>query len=224
MADQKVSVYSLSELKNTTDDALPNYLTSLKFKQSHFLTDVRLGLGYSAVAIAGIAFWADHKLGWDATKHWTLLAVVAYFILNGALTYWIWGVEKGKVFTGEINDTLISIASSVNKHKPIYNLRVRYEKQGKKPQQLNISAPFTRWFDSDGFFVATPFQQWLASEIPVIGEADPKKVASSAASIESNKESRKVENAVNDTHVDPQPNGASPLTAARSRKTKKTHS
>lgn len=124
MADQKVSVYSLSgttpapdllpermltvaELKNTTDDALPNYLTSLKFKQSHFLTDVRLGLGYSAVAIAGIAFWADHKLGWDATKHWTLLAVVAYFILNGALTYWIWGVEKGKVFTGEINDTLV---------------------------------------------------------------------------------------------------------------------
>ncbi|KAI4250774.1 MAG: hypothetical protein LQ352_005260 [Teloschistes flavicans] len=224
MTVSKISVYSLSDLKNTTDDALPNYLTSLKFKQSHFLTDVRLGLGYSAVAIAGITFYADHKLGWDATKYWTLLAVVAYFILNGALTYWIWGVEKGKIFTGEINDTLISIASSVNKHKPIYNLRVRYEEQGKKPRQLNISAPFTRWFDSDGYFVATPFQQWLASEIPVIGEAVPEKVASSTAGMESNKESGKLKDTVDDTGGSQQPNGASPSTAARSRKSKKTHS
>lgn len=95
------------DLKNTTDDALPNYLTSLKFRQTHFLADVRLALGYSAVIIAGVTFYADYKLGWDATKYWTLWAVIAYFILNGALTYWIWGVEKGKVFTGEINDTLV---------------------------------------------------------------------------------------------------------------------
>ncbi|KAL8849897.1 MAG: hypothetical protein Q9221_005163 [Calogaya cf. arnoldii] len=176
MAAPKISVYSLSDLKNTTDDALPNYLTSLKFQQSHFIADVRLALGYSAVVIAGITFYADYKLGWDATKYWTFWAVIAYFILNGALTYWIWGVEKGKIFTGEINDTLVSIASSVTKHKPIYNLQVRYSKSGKEEQTLKISAPFTRWFDSDGFFVATPFQQWLATEIPAIGEADPKKV------------------------------------------------
>ncbi|KAI4219129.1 MAG: hypothetical protein LQ349_008447, partial [Xanthoria aureola] len=106
MSAPKISVYSLSDLKNTTDDALPNYLTSLKFHQSHFLADVRLALGYSAVVIAGATFYADYKLGWDATKFWTLWAVVVYFILNGALTYWIWGVEKGKIFTGEINDTL----------------------------------------------------------------------------------------------------------------------
>lgn len=37
----------------------------------------------------------------------------------------------------------------------------------------NLSAPFTRWFDVNGFFVAKPFQQWLATEISVIGQADP---------------------------------------------------
>jgi hypothetical protein len=31
----------------------------------------------------------------------------------------------------------------------------------------------TRWFTADGFFTAKPFQQWLASEVPVIGAADP---------------------------------------------------
>lgn len=92
-----------TDLKNTTDDALPNYLTSLKFKQSHTLTDVRLALGYSAVIIAAITFYADYKLGWDKTKYWTFWAVLVYFTLNGALTFWIWGVEKGKVFAGEID-------------------------------------------------------------------------------------------------------------------------
>lgn len=92
-----------ADLKNTTDDALPNYLTSLKFKQSHFLTDVRLALGYSAVVVAATTFYADYQLGWDKTKYWTFWAVLAYFTLNGALTIWIWGVEKGSVFTGEID-------------------------------------------------------------------------------------------------------------------------
>ncbi|KAL8733963.1 MAG: hypothetical protein Q9166_001724 [cf. Caloplaca sp. 2 TL-2023] len=217
MSTPKISVYSLSDLKNTTDDALPNYLTSLKFQQSHFLADVRLALGYSAVVIAAVTFYADYKLGWDATKYWTFWAVIAYFILNGALTYWIWGVEKGKIFTGEINDTLISIASSVTKHKPIYNLQVRYGKPGEEPGVLKLATPFTRWFDSDGYFVAAPFQQWLASEIPPIGEADPKKVnrgtldeTSEAPHISGNSDMAKV------------PADGPSTPSARSRKPKKT--
>jgi hypothetical protein len=34
----------------------------------------------------------------------------------------------------------------------------------------------TRWFTADGYFIAKPFQQWLASEVPVIGAADPNNV------------------------------------------------
>lgn len=96
------------ELKNTTDDVLPTYLNSLKFTQSHLLTDVRLALGYTAVTIAGILFYADWKLGWDATKAATFWAVIAYFTINSVLTVWIWLVEKGKVYTGELNGTLVS--------------------------------------------------------------------------------------------------------------------
>ena len=91
----------MTDLKNTTDDALPNYLNSLQFKQSHYLSDVRLALGYSAVVIAGATFAADFKFGWDATKVVTFWAVVMYFLLNGALTLWIWQVEKGVVYEGE---------------------------------------------------------------------------------------------------------------------------
>ena len=33
------------------------------------------------------------------------------------------------------------------------------------------------WFTEDGYFVALPFQQWLASSIQVIGDADSKNAA-----------------------------------------------
>jgi hypothetical protein len=97
---EKISVYSVPDLKNTTDDALPNYLTSLKFKQDHTLTDVRLVVGYIAVIISGVLFYVDWKLGWDVSKPYTLPAVAAYFVLNSFFTYWIYFVEGGAVFVG----------------------------------------------------------------------------------------------------------------------------
>jgi hypothetical protein len=90
-----------TDLKNTTDDALPNYLHSLKFRQIHTQTDVRLVLGYAAVIIAGALFYFDWKFGWEASKPYTAPAVAAYFVLNGAFSYWLWFVEKGVVYEGE---------------------------------------------------------------------------------------------------------------------------
>ena len=64
----------------------------------------------------------------------------------------------------------------MTKHNPLYQIKVRYsEAKGGDWQTKDLSAPFTKWFDADGHFVAAPFQQWLASEIPVIGQADPQK-------------------------------------------------
>ena len=92
------------DLKNATDDALAPYLTNLPkpytFKQEHYTTNIKLALGYTAVVIAGVLFYADWKLGWDATKAYTAPACVVYFVLNGFLTYWIWAVEAGTVFSG----------------------------------------------------------------------------------------------------------------------------
>ncbi|OCK82659.1 hypothetical protein K432DRAFT_292724 [Lepidopterella palustris CBS 459.81] len=176
-ATTKIAVHSLADLKNTTDDALPNYLTSLKFKQFHTQTDIRLLLGYSAVAIAGVLFYFDWKHGWDATKAYTGPAVLVYFLLNGVFSYWMWAVEKGCVFEGEGKTGKIRISSTTKKHIPIYELSVTFSHPSSSLKQtIHIRAPFTRWFTSDGYFVAKPFQQWLASEIPIVGAADPNNV------------------------------------------------
>ena len=95
-----IQANALEDLKSTTDDALPNFLNSLKFQQSHLLADVRLLLGYTAVTLGAATFYADYKLGWVETKAYTLWAVVAYFTLNSALTIWIWAIEKGCIYNG----------------------------------------------------------------------------------------------------------------------------
>lgn len=100
VSKEKITVYNLADLKNTSDDAIPNYLNSLKFTQSHTLTDVRLALGYSAFLIAAACFLWDYKLGFESTKYYTAAAVGVYSLLNTALTLWIWLMEKGTIYVG----------------------------------------------------------------------------------------------------------------------------
>lgn len=71
------------------------------------------------------------------------------------------------------NTQKITIATSAKKYDPTYNLTV------KTPNKtLTFSRPFAAWFDEQGRFVALPFQQMLASSVPLVGAADPQRVAS----------------------------------------------
>ncbi len=57
----------------------------------------------------------------------------------------------------------------------MYNLTITYytASQPSVPNTLKISRPFMQWFDAAGHFVALPFQQIFAGEVPMIGQADP---------------------------------------------------
>lgn len=63
--------------------------------------DVRLAIGFTACGIAGLTFYYDWVSGFEAAKLLTLYAVIAYFILNTALTFWMMFVEGKKVYVGE---------------------------------------------------------------------------------------------------------------------------
>ncbi|KAH8675441.1 microsomal signal peptidase 25 kDa subunit-domain-containing protein [Xylariales sp. PMI_506] len=175
-SQEKISVYNLADLKNTSDDAIPNYLNSLKFKQSHTLVDVRLALGYSSFAVAAACFAWDYKLGFDKTKYWTAAAVAVYMIISTVLTYWIGFVEKGIVYQGVApGGDKISIATSTKKNVPIYNLKITVTSKAGKIETIEISRPFSEWFDSAGHLIATPFQTLFATGVPLIAKADPKR-------------------------------------------------
>ncbi|EEQ84701.1 signal peptidase complex component [Blastomyces dermatitidis ER-3] len=178
MASSKVPVYSLSELKNATDDALTPYLISIpkpyRFTPDNFKSNVRLILGYTAVAMSGALFYVDRQLGWNVSHTWTIAAVVTYFILNFAFTVWIWLVEAGQVFEGSREGgEKLHICSSTKKHSPLYTLRIRHtSNSGAVLQDATVSAPFSRWFSADGTFHPEPFKHWLNSEIKALKGVD----------------------------------------------------
>ncbi|SMQ46550.1 unnamed protein product [Zymoseptoria tritici ST99CH_1A5] len=174
MSEGRISVYSQNDLKNTTDDALGNYLRGLNFKQDHSKIDTRLALGFTGVVIAGALFYADFKLGWEATRSYTAPAVGVYLVLNTALTAWMYFVEKGLIFEGTRDGKKLSISSSTKKHDPSYYLDVSVSSNGSEPSSWQVKTPFTTFFTRDGFFVAQPFQQWLATTVEVVGNADLK--------------------------------------------------
>ncbi|KAL2129029.1 hypothetical protein VTI74DRAFT_8325 [Chaetomium olivicolor] len=177
-SQEKVTVYNLADLKNTTDDAIPNYLNSLRFRQSHRLTDVRLALGYSAFFLAAACFAWDYKFGFDATKYYTAAAVALYTLLNSALTVWMLYVERGTVYVGTApSGETVRIRTATRKNVPNYEVTIEVERKGGPKDVLKISRAFTEWFDGAGHFVAAPFQSVLATAVPVIGRADPKRVA-----------------------------------------------
>lgn len=169
------------DLKNTTDDAIPNYLNSLSFTQSHTLTNTRLALGYSALAIASACFAWDYKLGFDSTKHLTALAVALYTLLNGALTLWVLYVERGTVYAGTApSGESVRIATTTRKNVPEYIVTVEVTGKGGKKEVVEVRRGFAEWFDAAGRFVAAPFQAMLAGSVAVVGRCDPKRAAAPA--------------------------------------------
>ena len=91
------------DLKTCTDDAIPIYLSSINFKQSYHHLDIRLTLGFTAVALAALTLLLDWKLGFEQTKAYTAVIVLTYSALNVMLTYRIWVFERGLVYQGKIN-------------------------------------------------------------------------------------------------------------------------
>ncbi|KAI1004761.1 hypothetical protein K3495_g3455 [Podosphaera aphanis] len=193
VSQEKISLYSVADLKNSTDDVIPVYLNSLKFKQVHTLSDVRLALGYTLIFISAVTCAWDYKLGFDSTKIYTAVAVAIYTILNGFLTFWTSYIENGLIYTGTNpeGDT-IQVSSWVEKHVPIYNLKITtYKKnQPSRKQMLTLKKPFNHWFNRDGYFVALPLQQILASNIPMIGRADPSRVIDAKKKVSGDKMSQ----------------------------------
>jgi hypothetical protein len=68
----------------------------------------------------------------------------------------------------------ISTSSSTT-DGPTYTVTAKTRSTSSAPwKTTKISSPLSNWFSKDGYFVAKPFQRFLARGIPVVGEADPK--------------------------------------------------
>ncbi|KAG0197118.1 hypothetical protein BGX28_009373 [Mortierella sp. GBA30] len=176
----KVDKSSLPDLKSACDDALKEYLESKAgYRQSHRHTDIKLVLGYigCAFAAAGSYYGYIHPFELPATKFWTFVSVVLYYLCNVLMMAYAYLVEKNIVFTGSKvtpNGTqTISVGSSVKGYNPYYDLEVHMDFSGsssspssssktRKSTHQQFSTAFRYWFDEDGVLAQDLFEADIA--------------------------------------------------------------
>jgi hypothetical protein len=72
----------------------------------------------------------------------------------------------------------LTLQSSVQKHKPVYKLKVLFEApSGQKWEDKEIEGKFTEWFNEDGYLQHSELKKWLARNIDIVGRADPQSKA-----------------------------------------------
>ncbi|GAA5869415.1 hypothetical protein JCM8547_008668 [Rhodosporidiobolus lusitaniae] len=99
----KINPNNLVELKNAVDDVLKEFFShpSHRFTRSFVHEDVRLALGWSAVAVAAATGWYGYTTEFHESKQWVGVGVVVYVILNTALTLYVAYFEKNTIFVGK---------------------------------------------------------------------------------------------------------------------------
>ncbi|KAI8600857.1 signal peptidase complex subunit 2 [Dissophora ornata] len=172
----KADKSNLLDLKSACDDALKEYLESkAQYRQSHRHTDTKLVLGYlgCAFAAAGSYYGYIHPFELPATKLWTFVSIVLYYLSNVLMMAYSYFVEKETVFAGSKTTPngvqTISVGSSVKHYNPYYDLDIRMEFSGssaktkiKKATHQQFSTAFRFWFDEDGVLAQDQFEADIA--------------------------------------------------------------
>ncbi|KAF9098262.1 hypothetical protein BGX29_000011 [Mortierella sp. GBA35] len=176
----KVDKSSLLDLKSACDDALKEYLeTKGGYKQNHKHTDIKLVLGYlgCAFAAAGSYYGYIHPFELPATKFWTGVSVVLYYLFNVLMMAYAYLVEKETIFTGSKSTPhgiqTISVGTSVKSYNPYYDIDLHMNIsgsssssstgskttiKGKKSTHQQFSTAFQYWFDEDGVLAQEQFE------------------------------------------------------------------
>ncbi|KAJ3554667.1 hypothetical protein NP233_g12371 [Leucocoprinus birnbaumii] len=211
----KVNNSNVTELKNACDDAvkrvrrlLPPLILALLnsllwrtqylgraelFTQIHLHTDVRLGLGWLSVFVAGGTALYGYKVDFEKSKPVVWFGVIMYFLLTSIQTLYAYFVEGDTVFVGRRKTfskriiteriTLSSKtqparktkASSANNNTtstpPAYTLSISYVRSTNGGKSLlakgktKVEKGYTAFFDEQGTMDQEAFEKWVGEAV-----------------------------------------------------------
>lgn len=131
-----INVYSIPELNQALDEALPSVFARLNYERSYALLDAKLYIGYSIAVVAGLSFFLDKKFERDQIVTYQKLLVGAYFVLSLLFWYFSRFIEKGTVYVGKRRGTKeeIYVKTKFEKNEPLYLVEL-VQKKGRKLQE-----------------------------------------------------------------------------------------
>ncbi|KAL9710161.1 hypothetical protein Ac2012v2_006457 [Leucoagaricus gongylophorus] len=190
----KVNNANVTELKNACDDAVKRYLSRPDlFKQIHHHTDVRLGLGWLSVLVAGGTALYGYKVDFEKSKPVVWFGVIIYFLLTSIQTLYAYFVEGDTVFVGKRKTflkriiteriTLSSKTQPARKIKPspsnnntksvppAYILSISYIRSTNAGKSLlakgktKVEQSYTLFFNEQGMMDQEAFEKWVGEAV-----------------------------------------------------------
>ncbi|KAF9443947.1 histone-fold-containing protein [Macrolepiota fuliginosa MF-IS2] len=186
----KVNNANATELKNACDDAVKRYLARPElFKQIHVHTDVRLGLGWLSVFVAGGTALYGWKIDFETSKPVVWAGVILYVVLTTIQTLYAYFIEgdtvfmgKRKTFSKRIITERISLSSKTQpatkptKTKststpPAYTLSIAYVRSTNAGKSLlakgktKVQRGYTAFFDEQGTMDQEAFEKWVGEAV-----------------------------------------------------------
>ncbi|KAK6465866.1 putative signal peptidase complex subunit [Scheffersomyces coipomensis] len=158
---KKTNLNSVSDLRQTTDDNLSSVLTQLGYDESFKITDIKLALGVSTVAIAGLLFLVDRKYSFDESYNVVVISIILYSIFSAGLLY-LNRIYKNVKYIGytEKGEKII-IAGWTVKFDPLYYIKITLNDK----TTIESSLKFNEFFDVVGYFNRDAFTTLLKHEI-----------------------------------------------------------
>lgn len=160
-----INVYSIPELRQTLDEALPATFARLKYKQSFQLIDAKLVLGYSMAAIAAGSFLLDKKFKYSEVVGYQKALLVIYGGLSVLYWYFTKYIEKSTVYEGRNPaGEKISVKTRFENKQPIYLVDFRLDDK----TEVSVGLPATEVFNEAGYLQNELLFQWLERQLKVL--------------------------------------------------------
>ncbi|CAI4047707.1 signal peptidase complex subunit SPC2 SKDI_13G0860 [Saccharomyces kudriavzevii IFO 1802] len=166
-----INVYSIPELNQALDEALPSVFARLNYERSYALVDAKLYIGYTIAVMAGLSFFLDKKFERSEIIVYQKLLVGAYFILSLMFWYFSRFIEKGTVYVGKKRDTKeeIYVKTKFKNNEPLYLVDLIQKKNGKDSRKnLKAKLEANRVFNESGYLQNDVYFKWFSEQLNVL--------------------------------------------------------
>lgn len=160
-----INVYSIPELQQTLDEALPGTFARLQYKQRFRLIDTKLGIGYSIAAVAAVSFLLDKKFKFDQVLGYQRVLLAVYAVLSVGFWYFTKYVERGVVYEGSRpNGEKIVVKTRFEKNEPVY--LVKFVKDCGAELETRLAA--NQVFNEAGYLQTDLLFDWLKRQLETL--------------------------------------------------------